>query len=107
MTKYDRVECLVTGHRHFGLLVRTDGGTPGFVDSADIADARAATADWPPVGSRLRCDVLGLARDGRVRVTSAPAYVELVGSLDDPREALRPQPGSTGRGTHAPSSGGA
>lgn len=89
LARYDRVECLVTGHRHFGLLVQTDGGRPGFVDRAEIADGLAAPADWPLVGSRLLCVVLGFARDGRVRVTSAPAYVELVGALDDPRQALR------------------
>lgn len=88
-SRFDVVECTVVGHRHFGILVEADDGTPGFIDKAEVSDDYVDSTGWPLVGSRIRCVVLGHSHDGRIRVTSAPAHVELVNSLDDPQQALR------------------
>jgi predicted RNA-binding protein with RPS1 domain len=60
----------VVGHQHYGPVVLVDTGERGFVDSADVSDARPVPVDlWPAVGDRVRAVVLGVARDGRVRLS--------------------------------------
>lgn len=88
VARYEIVKCVVTGRQHYGLLVRTEGGEAGFIDSADIADGGNSKIDWPAIGSRLSCVVLGYTREGRIRVASAPSYVRLISELDDPVQAL-------------------
>ncbi|MFJ1760615.1 hypothetical protein ACIOD2_09885 [Amycolatopsis sp. NPDC088138] len=80
--RYDVVECAVTGHVHYGLLIAAEDGERGFVDRAEITDEPGEP--WPETGSRLRGVVLGYTRDGRLRVATRPGYVELVATADDP-----------------------
>lgn len=88
MARYEIVQCVVTGHQRYGLLVRSEGGETGLVDSVDISDGHDSAIDWPSIGIRLPCVVLGYTRDGRIRVASAPSYVRLIRELDDPGLAL-------------------
>ncbi|MFD7639405.1 hypothetical protein ACFV4P_02005 [Kitasatospora sp. NPDC059795] len=81
--KGDLVECVVVTHRHYGPNTRTVvGGAPGFIDSTDVSDD-PADRDWPPVGRRLACLVLGDTKDGRLRLSCRPRDVELGRSVAD------------------------
>jgi hypothetical protein len=87
--RFDLVDCEVTGHQHYGLLFRTSSDRPGFIDSADIFDPSAhGHSDWPPVGARLTCVVLGVTRDGRIRASVRASDMELVREEADLQQAL-------------------
>jgi len=80
--RYSLVESTVRGHAGYGLVVRSVDGEDGFVDSGHIANGPLATEDWPAVGQRIWGVVLGYARDGRLRLSTAPNDVALARSTD-------------------------
>jgi hypothetical protein len=86
--RFALVDCLVTGHQHYGILVRTSGGRPGFIDSIDISDGATDPREWPLVGERITCVVLGETRDGRLRASARESDVTLVRKEPDAQEAL-------------------
>jgi hypothetical protein len=88
--RHPLVECEVTGHRHYGLVVRTVAGDrPGYVDASAISDELFTPADlWPSMGRVLTCVVVGGRRDGRLNLSCRPRDVELARSVADVREAL-------------------
>ncbi|MGW6448601.1 hypothetical protein [Lentzea sp. NPDC055074] len=85
-SRYDIVHCLVTGRVRYGLLIESEDGERGFVDSSYITDQPGEP--WPELGQRLRCIVLGYAKDGRLRAAATPLCVEMVASADDPVAAV-------------------
>ena len=85
--RYDIVHCTVTGHVHYGLLVESQDGERGFVDSSYIADKPGEP--WPEVGQQLRCVVLGYTKENRLRVGATPSYVEMLAAADDPATAAK------------------
>ena len=87
--RYTLVDGEVTGRQDYGLIVRAADNRPGFVDSADIADEPVPQEEWPSTGTRLRGVVLGVTRDGRLRLSLRPRDVTLVESVPDPAGALR------------------
>lgn len=94
--RYDVVHCSVVGHARYGLLVESEDGEHGFVDSSYITDKPGEP--WPAVGRRLRCVVLGYTKDDRLRVAATPLYVEMVAAADDPVTAVDEWSLLTGRG---------
>lgn len=84
--RYDVVHCSVVGHARYGLLIESQDGERGFVDSSYITDKPGEP--WPAVGQRLRCVVLGHTREGRLRAPAMPLYVETVAAADDPVAAV-------------------
>lgn len=100
--RYDVVNCVVIGHARYGLLIESEDGECGFVDSSDITDTPGEP--WPAVGEDLRCIVLGHAKDGRLRVAVTPAYVDVVAAADDPATAVDHWSSMTGRGQRRASS---
>jgi hypothetical protein len=87
--RYDVVECVVTKYLPYGLAVRSVHGESGFVDSGDIADSAVSSEDWPMIGARLDCVVLGYTNEGRLRAAAAAGYVRLIRALDEPAVRLR------------------
>lgn len=79
--RYDIVHCSVVGHAPYGLLIESEDGERGFVDSSYISDRPGEP--WPEVGRRLQCVVLGQTRDGRLRVAATPTYVDVVALTGD------------------------
>lgn len=94
--RYDVVHCSVVGHAQYGLLVESEDGEHGFVDSSYITDTPGEP--WPAVGRRLRCVVLGYTKEGRLRAAATPLYVEMVAAADDPVTAVDEWSQLTGRG---------
>lgn len=90
LRKYSLVECRITRHQHYGLVVRTvPGDQPGFVDSSAISDQPyASPADWPVAGETLMCVILGDTRDGRFRLSSRPRDVALARAVTDVKAVL-------------------
>lgn len=87
--RFDLMDCEVTGHQHYGLVIRAQGGQRGFIDSADISDSlRHGRSDWPPVGTRLTCVFLGMTKDGRIRASARTSDIELVHEEANPQQAL-------------------
>lgn len=62
------MDCTVSAHRHYGLIVEVEGRYRGFVDLHYIAQVPIAMDDWPRVGSHQRGLVLGETNDGRLRL---------------------------------------
>jgi hypothetical protein len=83
--RYDVVEFTVTRWAHYGLLIESDDGEPGFVDSSYITDD--VGEPWPVPGTRLRCVVLAIAKGGRISAAATPGYVAAIASATDPNEA--------------------
>jgi hypothetical protein len=79
--RYDMVHGSVVGHVRYGLLIESEDGERGFVDSSYISDGPGEA--WPEVGRRLRCVVLGYTREGRLRVAATPTYVDVMASTGD------------------------
>ena len=53
--RYSIVDCVVTGHAYYGVLVRAIGSDEsGYVDRADISDQALPESQWPAVGSTIR-----------------------------------------------------
>jgi hypothetical protein len=65
------------------------GGKNGFVDESAISDEPyAPPGDWPRIGELLLCVVLGVTRDGRLRLSSRPRDIELVRAVLNVESAL-------------------
>jgi hypothetical protein len=65
----EEVTFTVTGHQHYGLIIRTDSDEPGWVEGEYISDLSLRPDQWPPAGTMLRGLVLGYTLpDGRIRV---------------------------------------
>lgn len=95
-SRYDIVHCLVIGHARYGILIESEDSELGFVDSSYITDQPGEP--WPEVGQRLRCMVLGYAKDGKLRVAATPLCVEMVAASDDPAAAVERWSVLAGRG---------
>lgn len=94
--RYDIVHCSVVGHAQYGLLIESEDGERGFVDSSYVTDTPGEA--WPAVGQRLRCVVLGYTNNGRLRAAATPLYVEMLAAADDPVTAVQEWSSLTGRG---------
>ncbi|MFE1801502.1 hypothetical protein ACFW9L_35810 [Streptomyces sp. NPDC059517] len=101
--RYSRVECIVTAHRSYGLIVEVGSRFKGFVDLADISSSPVTAADWPEVGAERQTLVLGVTNDGRLRLDMRQDDLELADSaVDLPSamarwsEALRAHPDESG-----------
>lgn len=86
--RFTLIDCDVTGHQHYGVLFRTAEGRPGFIDSLEISDQETDPSEWPSVGERITCVVLGETRDGRLRASARASDVDLVRAEPDARQAL-------------------
>lgn len=93
--RYEVVQCSVNGHAPYGLLIESEDGERGFVDSSYITDNPGEP--WPVIGQQLRCVVLGYTRGGRLRVAATPRYVEMVAAAGDPAAANDQWSSRTGR----------
>lgn len=87
--KYTTLYGTVTGRPIYGVVVETDAGSPGFVDSDFIADVPLGRDAWPAVGARLRVMVLASTRDGRLALSARESDLVLVDSVDDPNAVFR------------------
>ena len=68
------VECVVRGHAHYGVLVDTPSGEPGWIESEYLDDVPVAPSDWPPIDAVVTAVVLGpRTRDGRWRFCARPS----------------------------------
>ncbi|QIS10145.1 hypothetical protein [Nocardia arthritidis] len=94
--RYEVVRCSVYGHAPYGLLIESEDGERGFVDSSYITDNPGEP--WPAVGQQLRCVVLCYTGDGRLCAAAIPLYVEMVAAADDPAAAADQWGSLTGRG---------
>ncbi|MFD9193600.1 hypothetical protein ACFWCA_36030 [Streptomyces phaeochromogenes] len=101
--RYSRVQCIVTAHRSYGLIVEVERTVPGFVDLADISSPPVTAADWPDVGAERQTLVLGATNDGRLRLDMrqddlqlADSAVDLPGAMARWSEARRAHPDDTG-----------
>jgi hypothetical protein len=82
-SRYDIVECVAIKHVPYGVLVELDPDERGWIEGDYVNDARSIDPEtWPPPGSRVIAVVLGTTRDGRVRLTSLPSYVEQIRTGD-------------------------
>lgn len=68
----DVVAFEVTGAAHYGILVVTEHGEPGWIEGPLISEQRLTPDQWPPVGTRLRGLVLGPGSLNRVRLCLRP-----------------------------------
>lgn len=66
--RYSLVDCVVSAHRPYGLIVAVARRYRGFVDLDHISHVPIAADDWPAVGSKQRGLVLGETNDGRLRL---------------------------------------
>jgi hypothetical protein len=80
--RYDVVPCTVTGHVRYGLLIESEDGERGYVDSAYVTDKPGEP--WPAVGDQVRAVVLNYVQGGRLRVATSPTYVEQLIATGDP-----------------------
>lgn len=68
------ISVTVTGHEHYGVIVRMPSGEPGWIESEYLDDTHVAPESWPVVGSVLEAVVLGpKTRDGRWRLCTRPS----------------------------------
>jgi hypothetical protein len=82
-SRYEIVECVITGHASYGLIVRSRSGEPGYVERDMIADWPTRAEDWPAAGKAILAVVLGYAHDGRLHLSAQPSYVAYVQSARD------------------------
>lgn len=88
--RYDVIECVVRGHAHYGILVWTPSGEPGWIESEYFQDpvfdggrpprvvnlVSLQRENWPVVGATIVAGVLGpRTRDGRWRLSARPSYL--------------------------------
>lgn len=85
-SRYEVVQCLITGHLSYGLAVQTPTGQRGSIDKDVIGDRPLPVEDWPSVGQTISGVVMGYGRDGRLRVCAQPSYVSYVRSAGDINE---------------------
>jgi hypothetical protein len=86
--RFTLIDCDVTGHQRYGLLFRARDGRPGFIDSLEISDRPTDPREWPSVGERIICVVLGETRDGRLRASARGSDIVLVRAEPDAEHAL-------------------
>jgi hypothetical protein len=71
----------VTNQPFYGVVVETDAGSPGYIDSEFIADVPLGRDEWPAVGARLRAMVLAGTR--RLALSARESDLVLVDSVHD------------------------
>jgi hypothetical protein len=81
--RFDIIDCVVTAHAPWGLVVETPSGEHGYIDSDGISDRMQSADSWPGVGQVMPAVVLGCLRDGRVRLAAKPSYLAYVRSAVD------------------------
>lgn len=101
--RYSTVTCTVTAHRSYGLIVAVEGDGPGFVDLGYISHNPVTADAWPHVGEERRGVVLGVTRDGRLRLdirhddlALADSAVNLAEAMSRWTEAQHAEPADTG-----------
>ncbi|MBJ6644731.1 hypothetical protein [Streptomyces sp. BSE7-9] len=101
--RYSTVNCTVTAHRSYGLIVAVEGDGPGFVDLGYISQIPVTTDAWPRVGEERRGVVLGVTNDGRLRLdirdddlALADRAVNLAEAMSRWSEARHAEPADTG-----------
>ena len=88
---YEIVQCQVTRHASYGLVVQTPAGEIGTIGLDLISNRPLKAEDWPEVGETISAVVMGYNRNGALRLCSAPGYVTYVRSaadIDAAREML-------------------
>lgn len=88
ISKYDIIECIVTGHAPYGLIIESASGGSGYIDSGDISDRPVERKDWPTVGDAITGVVMSSLRDGRLVVSMRPSDLVLVRSASDIQAAM-------------------
>lgn len=83
LSKYEIVECVITGHAPYGLIIQSASGERGYIDSGDISDGPLEPKDWPTVGQAITGVAMSYLRDGRLVVSARPSDVALVRSAAD------------------------
>jgi hypothetical protein len=81
--RYEIIECTVTGHATYGLLVESQSGERGYVDREYINDSGSEHTAWPGVGEAILGAVLGYTKDGRLRISTQPSYIDLIRTSTD------------------------
>jgi hypothetical protein len=87
ISRYQTLYCVVKSQQVYGLVVETETGRPGYIDSEFIADTPAHRDQWPTVAARLRVMVLGVTGDGRLVLSARESDLVLADSLVDPDAA--------------------
>ncbi len=82
----------MTGYTHYGVLIATDAGERGWIESDYVADGPIRREEWPEVGARVVGVVLGYAQatahmPARIRLATIPSYVAAIRGSDDPKAA--------------------
>lgn len=88
LQRYAVVSGTVVSHPHYGVFLTTDAGDRAFVDSDYVADGDVRRDEWPQPGERVRGMVLGVTRDGRVRLTTRQSDLDLVDECVDASRAM-------------------
>jgi hypothetical protein len=70
------LDCVVTGHATYGVLVTTPSGAPGWIESEYLGDEPALETHWPAIGTTVTAAVLGpMTNDGRWRLCARPTFL--------------------------------
>jgi len=88
LQKYDAVYATVVSQPPYGLFLATESDDRAFIDADYVADGAVGRDSWPKVGERLRGIVLGVANDGRVRLTGRQSDLDLVDECVDVSGAM-------------------
>lgn len=90
VSKYTTLYCTVTSQQDYGVVVETDAGPRGYIDSEFIADVPLSRDEWPAVGTRLRVMVLaGTGDSRRLALSARESDLVLVDSVVDPHAVTR------------------
>ena len=84
--RFEVIRCVVVGSAPYGVLVETSDGEEGWVEAEYLDHGPVDPTRWPFPGTHLDAVVLGYANDGRIRVASTPAYVEMIRTLPEVSE---------------------
>jgi hypothetical protein len=76
LNRGDEVEFIVTGARHYGVLVETIGGEKGWIEAEYLSVSNVPSEAWPSVGTRMRGLVLGYTKEGEGRIRIAMRAVD-------------------------------
>ncbi|MFS8101787.1 hypothetical protein LFM09_32130 [Lentzea alba] len=88
LRRYAVVSGTVVSHPPYGIFLTTDTGDRAFIDSDYVADGGVRRDEWPQPGERVRGMVLGVTRDGRVRLSTRQSDVDLVDEGVDASRAM-------------------
>ena len=69
----DIVDCVVTGHAHWGVLFTMPGGEPGWIEGDYLDDVKVPPEKWPAEGTVVRAVVLDHLPDGRWWLSARPS----------------------------------